>query len=111
LRRHSYVLTGALQFIPESGKWEKHYALTLEISSLLATMLLTVGDISGSQTISQGILDHAHTVDDKLDTFSTFITAFVVQSKAEEVLTFGMKALRDLGVTVPSKVLQYLSST
>jgi hypothetical protein len=91
----SQLLEGTLQLIPETGKWEKHYALSLAISSLLATMLLCVRDISGSQNISQGILDHAHTVDDKLDTFTTFMTAFVVQSTAEDVATFGMKALKD----------------
>lgn len=66
------LLKKALYYLPEAEKWQKHYALTLEISTLLATMTLSVGEMSDCQRISQGILDNARTSDDKLDTITVY---------------------------------------
>lgn len=90
--------------MPGNEKWGKHYDITLEISALLAMMMLCVGEISGCQRTSQEFLDNAKTTTNKLESFITYTNAFYIQSKHDETVTFGMKALKDLGVAVPLKI-------
>jgi tetratricopeptide (TPR) repeat protein len=96
------VLNTGLDILPE--KWEKNYDLSLEMSTMLARMLLCVGDFAGCRRISHEITTRAKTLDDKLDLFTVFSDVCQAQSEFSEGVSFGIKTLNEMGIRVPVKV-------
>lgn len=100
------LLARGLQLIPEEEhiQWANYYDLKLQMTNVLAKVVLTIGDFELSKKMYLKVIAHARCLDDKLDAMFSQIYARSSQSKFSEFIVAADASLKTLGFAIPTKV-------
>jgi len=113
----TYLQT-ALEFL-DVDSWENNYDLSLQVYTTRAEVAYLLGDFQEIEVLSQTILLKAKNILDKVAIYKILISASANQRNMIDAITIGKKALKELGVELPSNpnpetvslALQKVSST
>ena len=106
-KAHAYsaavtYLQTALEFL-DIDSWENNYYLSLQVYTTRAEVAYLLGDFQEMEVLSQTILSEAQNILDKVAVYKILISASANQRKMIDAITIGKKALKDLGVELPSR--------
>ena len=90
-----------IEMLPDHP-FEVAYDLTIALTSHYAEMLSCVGEMDLAKANCETVFMHARTHNEKNDCYMTMLQILMAQGKNEEVVVFALKALRELGVDIPS---------
>lgn len=96
------LLTTAAQYPAESAStWQTSYELTAALYINLVDAAYRIGDFARMDELIQIVLEHARTLDDRIDIYVIQIQAYTVQRRFAESIDTGLFALSLLGIKFP----------
>jgi predicted ATPase/serine phosphatase RsbU (regulator of sigma subunit) len=86
--------------------WTEHYDLTLSVYKELAEVEYLNGNFSNSESLTHHILDMAKTDLEKGEAYNMLMVQYTVEGKFDKALPTVIKALKPLGLNLPSENYQ-----
>jgi predicted ATPase len=83
--------------------WQTQYELTLNLYVAAAEAAYLNGDIDNMEQMAAQVLQNAQTILDKVKIYEIQISARTAQNKMLEAIAVGRKALKQLGVALPTE--------
>ena len=95
-------LTAGISFLDEDG-WGRRYRLMLDLHTAATQATQLSGDIDAVDRLAGEVLDHARSLDEKLDVYEARVLARYERSRMAEGLAICLEVLECLGVRFPPK--------
>ncbi|WP_192574903.1 hypothetical protein, partial [Haemophilus parainfluenzae] len=90
-------LSTALPWLPPDT-WQTQYAFTLDLYSLAAETAYLDGRLEQMEQLAATVLEHAHTLLDRVRIYEVQIQAYTSQMQFLRALQIGLHTLTTLGV-------------
>jgi predicted ATPase len=96
------LITG-LSLLDPDTRWDKHYDLTLSLTSMLAHLHFCCGKHEASRCMIDEVLNHARSLDDKLGVYRSLILSLWQNEEQNATLDVTLSVLEQLGIYIPRK--------
>ena len=93
----------AQSLIEKHTLFSKHYALALDLYTLLAEVEYAVGDFQRAETAARLVFQYAKSPEDKMGTFRILVDAMDSQGRGHESVQIALSVLQEFGEKFPSK--------
>jgi predicted ATPase/class 3 adenylate cyclase len=87
---------------PVPASWQRNYDLALALSNEAAEAAYLVGQTDQMEGLLEVVLQQAHTVLDKVQSYEIRMRGYAVQNKMAEAVKTGLDALKLLGISFPA---------
>lgn len=94
-------LKRAVEMLPE-GHWQSHHSLSRRFNLLLADASCACGNIDEATKCVNEILSECHSLDDKLDAYSTMANLFAIRNQGAKAYNLCEDVMSQLGETIPA---------
>ncbi|MDX2215670.1 MAG: ATP-binding protein, partial [Oculatellaceae cyanobacterium bins.114] len=81
--------------------WQEQYDLALSLYGLATEVAYLCGDFQQMETCAQTVLQHAHSLFDKIEVYNVQILAYTATNKPLEAVELALCILRQLGTVLP----------
>jgi len=95
-------LTIGLECLAENS-WKTEYDLTLALYQYMIEVTYLIGDFSRQEQLTKMVLNHTHSLLDKINVYELSIRSYMAQKQRSEALKFGLEALNFLGIKCPEQ--------
>jgi predicted ATPase len=96
------LLMAGLSLLPGT-RWDKHYDLTLRLTSMLAHVHFCCGKHEASRRMIDEVLNHARSLDDKLGVYRSLILSLWQKEEQDATIDVTLSVLDQLGIHIPRR--------
>jgi predicted ATPase/serine phosphatase RsbU (regulator of sigma subunit) len=83
--------------------WKSEYDLTLALYQYMTEVTYLIGDFSRQEQLTEIVLNHTHSLLDKINVYELSIRSYMAQKQRSEALKIGLEALNFLGIKCPEQ--------
>jgi predicted ATPase len=96
-------LQAGLSLLNTTTRWERHYALTLEVATALAHVRFCCGKMDSMRNLIDDILRHAKSLKDKLGAYRSMILCLFQEGDTVGARELTLDVLDQLGIHMPRR--------